>query len=264
MVAAVLCGRGSAAADCQSDDLLRRSVKWARFVWSRPAEFRSLWNRWDAHMRLLVQKVNRKDAAYLRRGGMLIHPEEAVPLLWVSPFPPCLEELSFVPKLVLVSQRLQAFAAYENGRLVCWGAVSTGTKLHPTPNGLYHANWRSRLKRSTINRSWLMPWYVNLHTSMGVAFHQYALPGRPASYGCIRLLEEDARWLYSWLELSGSAAAMWGTPVLVFGEFQEDQTPPWEAPELTEGIGKVEREEIEPLITRYGWALRQRTGPDSR
>jgi len=32
----------------------------------------------------------------------------------------------------------------------------------------------------------------------GHSFHQYELPGHPASHGCIRLLERDATWIYDW------------------------------------------------------------------
>jgi hypothetical protein len=77
-----------------------------------------------------------------------------------------------------------------------------------------------------------MPWYFNFHNTRGLSFHQYALPGRPASHACIRLLERDARWLFDWgeqwrLNDRGWTVLEQGTPVLILNCYNFDQPPPW-------------------------------------
>ena len=57
---------------------------------------------------------------------------------------------------------------------------------------------RPRGHRSTVNPAWFLPWYFNFNNKTGHAFHQYELPGLPASHGCVRMLERDAQWLYRW------------------------------------------------------------------
>jgi hypothetical protein len=135
-------------------------------------------------------------------------------------------------KLLLVSLRVQAFAAYDSGRLVRWGPVSSGRKAMPTPVGLYHTNWKDERRVSTFDEEWLLLWYMNLHNFQGVSLHQYELPGRPASHSCLRLLEVDARWLYAWCEQWTLAPdhrtiVKHGTPVVVFGEWRWGRRAPW-------------------------------------
>lgn len=253
--------------DSCTADAAAPTLRWRVIQGRGAAEFRRLWTGWDADMRLLVQRVNRKDYRHLLRARFVVVPEDsAVPERNPGPFPNCVASAQGVEKIVFVEQGVQAFGAYEAGRLVWWGAVSTGTERHPTPNGLYHANWRSRVKRSTVNRNWLMPWYVNLHTSMGVAFHAYELPGHPASYGCIRLLREDARWLYDWLEVgrpdpqTPGGWLRWGTPVVVLGTAPREGPYPWERLAEDPAADRVDPAMLETVLARYRWAITQRRG----
>ena len=117
---------------------------------------------------------------------------------------------------------MQAFAAYDSGRLVRWGPISSGRIEKPTPVGLYHANWKARTRTSTIDEAWLLHWVVNIDSHGGISIHEYELPGRPASHSCVRLLERDARWVYHWVELWALGADHRhidheGTPIVVFG-----------------------------------------------
>jgi L,D-transpeptidase-like protein len=175
-----------------------------------------------------VLRLNRLDAGHVRTGTSLVVPEGDV----VPPLPAEVEALAPVAKLVVIALRVQAFGAYEAGRLVRWGPVSTGKRATPTPVGLLHANWKARETVSTENPEWILPWYVNLDNRRGVSLHEFALPGRPASHACIRLPGDDARWLYAWVEqwvLAPDERSMlaYGTPVVVFGEYAWDAPPPW-------------------------------------
>ena len=62
--------------------------------------------------------------------------------------------------------------------------------------------------------------------------HQYELPGQPASHGCVRLLERDAKWVYDWgrswiLDERGWNVVENGAPVVILGEYPHGETPPW-------------------------------------
>jgi hypothetical protein len=78
---------------------------------------------------------------------------------------------------------------------------------------------------------WEMYWVFNFHEARGIHIHQYPMPtGGPASHGCVRLIEEDAKWIYDWADTwktsSGSGMVSSssvriiepGTTVLVIGE----------------------------------------------
>ncbi|HWP45288.1 MAG TPA: L,D-transpeptidase [Blastocatellia bacterium] len=180
----------------------------------------------------VILKINRTDPGHVRRGHVLAVPETISDDLSVAPLPRELKQAASIDKLILVSRRVQAFGAYESGELVYWGPTSTGKRATPTPAGLYHTNWKSKLTRSTVDSSWVLPWCFNLDNFQGIAFHQYALPGYPASHGCVRLLEEDAKWIYHWADqwmLSDSRGSLLahGTPVIIFGDYQYGKTPPW-------------------------------------
>ena len=179
----------------------------------------------------VLLKLNRLDARHLRAGVTILIPEQIDELINYSPFPHRLEAARETPKLILASLRVQAFAAYEYGDLVRWGPISSGKKASPTPAGLYHTNWKSKATRSSINEEWLLPWYFNLDNERGIAFHQYDLPGYPASHGCLRLLEDDAAWIYGWADqwtLSANHRIdAYGTPVIVFGKYEYGKQAPW-------------------------------------
>src|SRR5262245_11279730 len=81
----------------------------------------------------LVLKVNRIDRAHVRVGEALVVPDRLDDPLALSPLPRELPALADVPKLVVISRRVQAFGGYEHGRLVRWGPTSTGKRETPTP-----------------------------------------------------------------------------------------------------------------------------------
>ena len=152
-----------------------------------------------------------------------------------SPFPVEWPAAADQPKALVVHQPIQAFAAYELGRLVRWGPVSTGRRETPTPAGAFNLTWKSKSRRSTDNDAWLLEWYFNFVNSRGVSFHKFDLPGYPASHACVRLLERDAQWLYEWgdqwtLDATKRQVVTAGTPVLVVGAYDHKAPPPWVDP----------------------------------
>jgi hypothetical protein len=183
-------------------------------------------------------RINRVDSVHVRRGDTLIAPRWLADTLATgdslafSPFPRAIEALADSEKVLLISLRVQAVAAYARGRLVHWAPASTGRRDKPTPPGLYHTNWKARERVSTIDEAWLLRWYVNLHNLDGISLHQYELPGHPASHSCVRLLEEDAMWFHGWIEQwrltpDGLTVTREGTPAVVFGEWTWGARAPW-------------------------------------
>jgi hypothetical protein len=180
----------------------------------------------------IICALNRIDPDKLHRADSLILPSVILPWMDFSPFPDTVPALLETPEYVAVSYRLQAFGAYKNGVLQRWGPVSMGKRSTPTPTGLFHTNWKSKRQVSTENENWILPWYFNIINSSGVSFHQYELPGFPASHSCIRMRETDARWLYQFaqqwtLDATGRMVIKNGTPVYIFGRYPWGKGRPW-------------------------------------
>jgi len=176
--------------------------------------------------------LNRIDAEHFRSSKKYIVPDfYYADLLKYSPFPIEVKSLHSVDKCILISYALQAFAAYEYGQLIRWGPTSLGKKSTPTPTGLFHCNWKSKKTISTIDPEWIMEWYINLENKLGVSMHQYDLPGYPASHACVRLLKQDAvflyRWTNSWELMDDWTIKQYGTPVIIFGNYVYEEHQPW-------------------------------------
>lgn len=204
----------------------------------------------------IILKINRLDRRHVASGKTLIVPTEKTDLLALAPFPAELDMVSSIGKMIVVSRHVQAFGAYESGKLVYWGPTSTGKAATPTPAGLYFTNWRAKETRSSINSSWRLPWYFNLDNIRGVAFHQYDLPGVPASHGCVRLLQTDAQWVFNWAEQwvltnERNTIAAYGTPVLIFGDYAYGAQPPWKRLTENASAGSVTAAEIETALKKF-------------
>lgn len=208
-----------------------------------------------------VLKVNRVDFAHVRARDSLVIPDHlrempATDSLRHSPFPLVAPVINSLPQLLLVSLRVQAFGAYEHGKLLRWGPVSTGRKEMPTPVGPYHVNWKDKERVSTENEEWLLTWYMNLDNLSGLSLHQYNLPGYAASHACIRLLEEDARWLYGWVEQwrltpDSTAVLREGTPVVIYGKCAYGRRRPWRRLPEDPGAVAIPLGEIEGALSVY-------------
>lgn len=184
----------------------------------------------------LLEKLNRADRGHLERLPVLVVPESWVEdELAYSVLPMHFAPAEASSTFLVVHVPGQVFGAYEFGRLVRWGPISSGGRRDPTPPGLFALNWRSPGRASTADPDWFMPWYFNYDNGDGRAFHEYDLPGLPASHGCIRLLRRDAQWLFGWggewrLDARGATVIQPGTPVLIVGDYDFAASPPWRSP----------------------------------
>jgi len=183
----------------------------------------------------LLEKLNRRDLVHLARLTEIIVPETwSADELSYSPLPAEWAWAALLPKALIVHQPAQVFGAYEFGKLVRWGPVSTGRKETPTPAGSYNLTWRSKSRRSTDNDAWVLKWYFNFINARGVSFHEFDLPGAAASHACVRLLARDAMWIYEWgdqwvLSADRTAVETPGTPVVIQGVVDFKNPTPWTA-----------------------------------
>lgn len=183
----------------------------------------------DEQVKVLAA-LNRTDKKHMPGLDTLLVPNKFENLEAYSPFPLHMNMLSGVNKLVLFAYPIQAYAVYEQGKLKVWGPTNMGKKATKTPTGLFFANWKGKEIKSSVNSSWVLKWNFNVHNIDGVGWHQYDLPGYPASHSCMRLLAEDARWLYDWADqwqLKDGKLAAKGTPTVIYGDYPWGQRRPW-------------------------------------
>lgn len=183
-----------------------------------------------AHLDILIA-INRTDSGHIRNLDSILVPSDySLPLTAYLPFPTEAAFLNEIHKIIIFSIPAQAFAAYENGKLVLTGQTNTGRKAKPTPPRLYFTNWKARQTISTVNDEWKLKWNFNIHNTWGIGFHEYGLPGYPASHSCMRLQEKDAKFLYDWANqwiLKNNQLLACGTPVVVYGTYPFGQPRPW-------------------------------------
>ena len=185
----------------------------------------------DSSSVAIIALVNRADKRSLRNFDSIVAPADTRqdPENYF-PFPHNAAFLKEVKKIIFFSYPTQAFAAYENGILVRTGPTSMGKRSTKTPLGLFYTNWKAEETISTVNDEWILKWNFNIQNKMGVGFHQYAMPGYPASHSCLRLPEKDAKYLYTWADqwkLKGDNIIAHGTPVIVFGSYPFGSSRPW-------------------------------------
>lgn len=95
------------------------------------------------------------------------------------------------PVVTVVNLHTQMVQVFRNGVAIGFSSASTGKTGYGTPSDLFSILEKRRHHRSSTYNNAPMPWMVRL-TWSGVAFHAGALPGYPASHGCIRLPHDFA------------------------------------------------------------------------
>lgn len=206
----------------------------------------------DAQKKTILA-INRVDADNVKNLDTLIIPDNT-DAAWMgySVFPYNMPVLKEVKKMVFFSYPAQAFAAYEYGHLVHWGPTSMGRSDKQTPTGLYYANWKAEETQSTVDDEWILKWNFNIENQEGIGWHQYAMPGYPASHSCLRMREEDAKYMYDWAEQwiqkDKQTVAAKGTPTIVFGSYPFGQAKPWYAlPQDPEALD-ITQQQLEEIV----------------
>jgi lipoprotein-anchoring transpeptidase ErfK/SrfK len=200
-----------------------------------------------------VLTLNHIDSKFLKQNSTVVVPRNFNDPSIFQSFPATIPSLQNVPKMVLISQRVQYFGVYEYGNLVRSGAVSTGKQSTPTPSKLYFTNWKGKEVHSSFDDEWVLKWNFNLDNHEGIGMHQYEMPGYPASHSCIRMFEADAVWIYDWadqwiLTPNQQNILVHGTPVLIFGSYDFGKQAPWKNLTKDENALKTSNEEIEKAL----------------
>jgi L,D-transpeptidase catalytic domain len=107
------------------------------------------------------------------------------------------------PLMILVSVPEQTMHVYRNGVLIGRSTVSTGSKDHSTPGGVFSILEKKQTHRSKKYDNAPMP-YMQRLTWIGIAMHSGALPGYPASHGCVRLPYDFSQLLFKATEKGGT------------------------------------------------------------
>jgi len=110
------------------------------------------------------------------------------------------------PLVMVASLDEQRIYVYRNGIAIGESRISSGRAGYDTPTGVYTILQKAREHRSNLYDDAPMPFMQRL-TWDGLALHAGALPGHPASHGCIRLPPAFAERLF--------AASARGTVVVV-------------------------------------------------
>lgn len=178
--------------------------------------------------------LNRKEFRFVKVGDSIVVPDTIIhDMRAYSVYPQYYCDAKDVPKLIVVSNKYQCYAAYENGRLVRFAAANTGKERTPTYPGRYALVWKDRKRHSSLDSNWVLPFTWNFHRYAGNAFHQFEMPGRPVSHSCVRQFLPDAEWLFNWgkgVEVDTNKQQIWlsGTPVVIEDMFDYERSyGPW-------------------------------------
>lgn len=147
---------------------------------------------------------------------------------------------------LVVSIPQQLIYVYRGGTLIGVSTVSTGKRGKETPTGDFTILQKNKHHRSNIYSNAPMPFMQRL-TWDGIALHAGALPGYPASHGCIRLPMAFARQLFV-------MTAMGGQVSVTDEEVYDPRYNPFAAPLLTADTQGLGGESFNVVTMGSGWA----------
>nr|WP_246432824.1 L,D-transpeptidase [Rhodopseudomonas rhenobacensis] len=104
------------------------------------------------------------------------------------------------PLVIAISIDRQQLKLYDANGLFAESPVSTGMRGHATPMGVFSVIQKNKWHRSNIYSGAPMP-YMQRVTWSGIAMHAGALPGYPASHGCIRMPTNFATKMWGWTRM---------------------------------------------------------------
>ena len=119
----------------------------------------------------------------------------------------------FANKEMIIDLTTQKIYAYEDGKIILEGRISSGKRGYETPTGEFKILQKKRHHKSNLwpkpDGGAKMPYMMRL-TNTGIAMHQGHVPKKPASHGCIRLQKYMAKKMFYWASV--------GTMVTIEGD----------------------------------------------
>jgi len=204
---------------------------WSEFL----AHIDSIPGEDTAAKRYIVELTNRITGNNFKNGRVLLIPDSFVQdFKAYSPYPFYYNAADTLPKLFIIDKFTQTFGAYEYGKLVRWGLLSSGSTNKKTPPGRYNFNWKAEYRLSNAappGEKWELYFMFNFQPVWGIHVHQYSLPiSRPVSHGCVRVSMADAQWNYNWANewvYEKGKLTRNGTPVMVINDNPGDRAAHW-------------------------------------
>lgn len=201
----------------------------------------------------IILGVNRMDKVNLKKTDSILVPTDlSGDIAYYMPYPFEVKKLDSIKKIIFFSYQSETFATYEYGILTHVGPTNMGKETAMTPTGLFFTNWKAKKTISTVNDEWILKWNFNIANGLGVGFHQYELPGYPASHSCMRLTEKDAKTLYNfaeqWVLENEDSVKIKGTPVIIFGKYDFKAPKPWLSLKTNPNALKISEDELEKII----------------
>lgn len=213
----------------------------------------------DSDLLHLIATINRTDIDHLNKGKILLPNNSSADRAYFMPFPLSVSSTRDIDKIIFFSYPTQSFGAYQNGDLVYTGATNMGRKNNPTPTGLFFTNWKAEETTSTFDDEWILRWNFNIENKLGIGWHQYAMPGYPASHSCMRLQQQDAEHLYTWANqwvINKDTVTFKGTPVVIFGSYNFDNARPWLKLKKDPHALDISEKEMNEIVEPYLPAIR--------
>lgn len=162
---------------------------------------------WD-----ITKRVNRIDEGHLVIGKTILIPDNLTEALKFCPVPKNIAAAKGFDRILYVFLDIQYFGAYEKGKLLFWGPISSGRKWCETPEnpkkrcdtlkGSFRVlvKKKDKISNKTYNGKHV-PMPYSIQYSGHYFIHQQSLPGRKASHGCVRLLMGDAKKIFYWIKI---------------------------------------------------------------
>ncbi|MCB0696398.1 MAG: L,D-transpeptidase [Chitinophagaceae bacterium] len=194
----------------------------------------------SAMKRYIVELTNRITGDNFKNGRALMIPDSFVQdFKAYSPYPFYYTAADTVAKLFIIDKFTQTFGAYEYGKLVRWGLLSSGRTNDKTPAGRYNFNWKDEYRLSNAappGEKWELFFMFDFQAIWGLHVHQYSLPiNKPVSHGCVRVSMADAKWNYNWangwVHKKGKLVRN-GTPVMIIHDNPTGNAAHWK---ITDG-----------------------------
>ncbi|MBN8982899.1 MAG: L,D-transpeptidase family protein, partial [Rhizobiales bacterium] len=152
------------------------------------------------------------------------------------------------PLIVAVSIKNQSLKVYDANGLFAEAPVSTGMPGHATPLGIFSVIQKNKWHRSNIYSGAPMP-YMQRLTWSGIAMHAGALPGYPASHGCIRMPNHFATQIWNWTRMGARVVVTSGevSPVAFSHPLLMTQKPaPQAAPPIDATVPSADAKHATP------------------
>ncbi len=104
------------------------------------------------------------------------------------------------PLVMAISLETQTMKVYDANGFFAETPISSGTKGHSTPMGVFSVIQKNKWHRSNLYSDAPMPFMQRL-TWSGIALHAGVVPGYPASHGCVRMPMSFAVKMWGWTRM---------------------------------------------------------------